>query len=292
MAPIRQIIKLIALALFLFSNPVYSQGVSKTVRAQNSIYPFCFTKLGVTNIARGGASVAELGCPIAAFSNPAGLSSDKVIIYFEAGKRFAADWLYDLKWDNQFILPAYATIVKPMKRGSISIGYLNYYSLRRELEMEITTISQPEGTGEMLTATTEMNVHSLFCAGSYCLNPMSNVGLTIGLNYLRHQDKMYHRSIAKGQGFGFQLIVGGLLTPIEKLKLGAAFRYATGINYDMKMEGRVLLVQIDVDSSVWGNNPNINASFTTISFPFTAEFPWSLEIGMSYELSGDVNLLA
>jgi len=68
-------------AVFLLSITVLSgSGTCRVATKYDRIFAPYFTKVGIANWAAGGAYVAESGHPTAAFTNPAGLSSERTII--------------------------------------------------------------------------------------------------------------------------------------------------------------------------------------------------------------------
>jgi len=191
----------------------------------NEIYlhPSSFTKVGVTTWGAGGAYVAEKGYPTAAFGNPAGLNGKKTIFYAEVGKRSAVTdqvhCIFETKWDDQFILPGFASIIKSVRRLTLSIGYMSYYDLRMEIDsIPVTTPEEPEGTGEFFGVEEKLVVHTFFGAGSYHFANGASVGLTLVLNYLKYRDEIAELS-GEGHGLGIQFITGGFLSPFENLNM-------------------------------------------------------------------------
>jgi hypothetical protein len=80
---------------------------------------------------------------------------------------------------------------------------------------------------------------------------------------------------------GVSLDLGILYTTIFKnLKLGMS---VSNFGSGMKMSGRDLLVQHDIDPNAAGNNETINADFTTDEFPL----PILFRVGMSTNLTRD-----
>jgi len=216
----------IMIIICLLSITVFSgAGTCMHQAKANDIYlhPSNFTKVGVTIWGAGGAYVAEGGYPTAAFGNPAGLSDEKTTFYAEVGKRSAvADQvhcIFETKWDDQFILPGFASIIKPVKSLTLSIGYMNYHDLCMNIDsIPITTSESQEGTGEFFGVEEKLVVHTFFGAGSYHFTNGASVGLTLGLNYLKYQDEIAEMA-GDGHGLGVQFIAGGLLSPFENLNM-------------------------------------------------------------------------
>ncbi len=251
-----------------------------------NLHPPSFTRVGVATWGAGGAYVAEKGYPTAAFSNPAGLSGEKTTFYAEVGKRSAvADrvhWLIETKWDDQFILPGFASIIKPLGSSNLSVGYMSYYDLHMEIDsIPVTTLEEQEGTGEFYGIEENLRVHTFFGAGSYHFADGASVGLTLGLNYLRHHDEI-GQVAPDGHGLGIQFIVGGLLSPVKNLNIGAAFRYSTNIESDRQYEGA---------GFEFGGNDISDIDYEYVLEPLLTKFPWSLQVGASYSPMADVKVL-
>jgi len=275
----------LTVAAFLLSITVFSGvGTSRVERGYDRIFAPYFTKVGVANWGAGGAYIAEWGRPTAAFTNPAGLSTERAIIYAEAGKRFPAHWLgmKQGQWDNQFIVPGFLSVAKPFRNLSLSIGYMNYYDLSNEDSIEVTTSESPEGMPEYYHIENRLKIHTFFASGSYAIENMASVGLTIGLNCLKEHEWIAEVS-ADGHGLGIQLVAGGLLSPFEGLNIGGAFRYSTKIEYDMQYRTGA--------ADTFSTNPDIDSNLKPEPIPCEAKFPWSLQVGASYRPIADVKVL-
>jgi hypothetical protein len=289
MTRIKWIRDIVLIVFLLLANSLYSQYSQFANPTPANIFQESFTKIGTRAWAAGGAYVAERDHPAAAFWNPGGLSDKSRSLSIEAGKRLETDWLLpDFYSDGQLILPGFASVRMPIHNMNFAIGYFNAYDLRmRAGPFIVRTISHPEGTGEVYWFETGIDAHSFFVAGSYSKSEKASVGLTLGLSYLRQWDKLWN-SKYEGQGYGMHVIAGGMLTPYEKLNLGAVFRYATNIDYDMNSErGNQLVI---VDSTRYGNNDRVVV--VQGSWPFRAKFPWSLQIGMSYQPLSNLKFLS
>jgi hypothetical protein len=132
-------------------------------------------------------------------------------------------------------------------------------------DMERTTISEPDGTGEM------------FSAGSYVFNLTYAHNLTdrfaIGGTFKYLQEKIYH-STASGVAFD----IGTLFTTqYNGLKIGMSI---TNYGTKMQMGGRDMLIQTDIDPQINGNNENINANLSTDAF----DLPLMFRVGVSMDM--------
>ncbi len=272
-----KLVWLLTVAAFLLSVTIFSiAGTCRVATKYDRIFAPYFTKVGVANWGVGGAYVAEWDCPTAAFTNPAGLSTERTILYVEGGRRLPAHWLgiEGDKWDNQFILPGFASVIKPFGDLSLSMGCANFYDYH--METEVLIYDDPSGTPRLSKIEDRLVVHTFYGAGSYSFENRASVGFTLGLNYLRGRDRIAEVS-AEGDGLGVQFIAGGLLSPFQGLNIGATFRQSTKIEYNMQYHTGVA----DTFS-----NPDIDSNLEPEPIPFEAKFPWSLQVGASYSLTG------
>jgi opacity protein-like surface antigen len=226
------------------------------------------TALGFLNIdvgsratAMGGAFVAIAEGPTTLFWNPAGIASMENA---QAAFHYSS-WIADIKYN-------YLAAVLPLQ-GIGNIG-VSATALTMD-EMERTTVQYPEGNGET------------FSAGNYALGLSFARSLTdrfsIGFNFKYLNESIYHSS---ANGFAFD--VGTLFTTqFNGMKIGMSIS-----NYGpkVKMSGRDMLTQVDIDPLVAGNNENINAYLKNESF----DLPLMFRVGVSMDVlkgAGNSNLI-
>jgi hypothetical protein len=225
-----------------------AQGVSKT---GTTAATFLGVDVGPRGSAMGSAFVSVANDVTAMYWNPAGIAK---INNFEAGFSNTR-WIADLSFN-------YAGIVLPI--GNFGTIGLNATFLTMD-QMERTTISQPDGTGE------------LFDAGSYAFGVSYARNLTdqfsIGFNAKYINERMYNSSAN-----GFAIDAGALFdTQYNGLMLGMSIsNYGT----KMQLDGRNTQIQVDPDPSQAGNNPNINARLLTDNF----ELPLLFRVGLSIDV--------
>jgi hypothetical protein len=207
--------------------------------------------VGAQAVAMGGAYAAVAQDATAMYWNPSGIARSE---QFEALFQHTR-WIADISLN-------YLGIVIPI-RGVGSFG-VNMTSLGMD-DMERTTISNPEGTGET------------FSAGSSALGISYARNLTdrfsVGFNVKYITEKIYHSS-ATGVAFD----VGTLfLTNFSGLKIGMSIS-----NYGPKirMGGRDMLTQVDIDPLVHGNNKNMNANLKTDAF----DLPLMFRVGVAIDV--------
>ncbi len=285
--------KLLLIVLFgglvlLSQNFGYSQDANRFPSSYPTwISNMSFTKIGIDNWAAGGAIISENKISTSPLTNPAALTVNKFGLYVEFGKWSTSEWLEDIKINGHYVIPAFASLAFPFKKLTLCFGYMNYYQLQSKMKMMIRTVSQPEGTGEHFEAKTNIRLNTFFSAVSYAPDEKISLGLTVGLNYLIHEDKIW-TSTGDGDGFGLILITGLLIKPFPKFSFGYNLKYLTAINYDMVLHAKEQL--IDLDPDVYGNNEIILAELSRDPFPYLAKFPLVFETGFMYQLFSFLSL--
>lgn len=217
--------------------------------------------VGARAVGMGGAYVAVADGATSMFWNPSGiadLNNNEAVFHHSS-------WLADIKYN-------YLGAAFPVP-GLGTIG-LNATALTMD-EMEKTTRMEPEGTGEM------------FSAGNYAFGLTFARSLTdrfaIGFNFKYLNETIYHSS-ANGVAFDVGTI---FTTQLSGMKIGMSI-----CNYGPKvrMSGRDMLTQVDLDELVSGNNENLNANLVTDAF----NLPLMFRVGVSMDVlkgAGNSNLI-
>jgi opacity protein-like surface antigen len=239
------------LIILMLPTVLLAQSVS---RVGTTAAPFLKIGVGARALAMGEASVTQASDVSALFWNPGGLgtiSKNQFILNHY-------DYIAELSFDFAGValkLPGVGTI-------GLQFTYLGAPDLER------TTLLQQDGTGEMVST-------SFYSAGLSFARSLTD-RFAIGGTFKLIQENLWHSKAS-----GVSLDLGILYTTIFKnLKLGMSI---SNFGSSMKMSGRDLLVQHDIDPNAAGNNETINADMTTDEFPL----PILFRVGMSANLARD-----
>jgi len=211
-----------------------------------------FLKIGVgaRAAAMGESYVAEVNDASAIFWNPAGLAhiSKNQVMFVRT------NWIADMTYD-------FAGLVVPL--SNIGTFGLFYSGLNMD-EMKVRTEYNPEGTGELFSAT------SLALGLSYARNMTGRFAFGLSGKYIREQ--IWHESSST-----FAMDVGITYnTSLKNLRLGMAI---TNYGGQMQMDGKDLLVFHDIDPNLKGNNENVIAKLSTEQY----DIPLIFRVGMAYD---------
>jgi hypothetical protein len=242
---------LAAVVLLLLTVPLHAQKVSGVGTSSAA-----FLKIGVGARALGmGEAVSTQAEDITAmFWNPAGLAKlERMQILLNH---------YDYLADMKFEYAGFAIPVRNVGTFGIFFSYLGMPDIER------TTITYPDGNGEMVSA-------SSFAAGISFARSLTD-RFSIG-----GSGKMIHESIWHSDASGLAMDVGvQYRTFFKNLKIGMSI---SNFGSDMQIAGRDMLVQHDIDQTSAGNNGSINAQLSTDEFPL----PILFRVGISANLAED-----
>ena len=232
-------------------------GVSKK---GTTAAPFLSIGQGARAAGMGNAFVAIADDPTALYWNPGGLARlGGVGVAFEH-----TQWIAETKYNFAGI--------------SYSLGDYGALGVSLTLsdigEMNVTTIEEPNGTGETFKAT------DIAVSVAYAIRLMNT--FSIGFN-----PKFIHQSIWKTDGDALAIDIGILYdTPFSGFTLGMAI---TNFGTKMKLTGNSTLVLYDPDPISTGNNERIPANLETEYW----SLPLNFRFGVSYvaPLSEDHHLV-
>jgi len=212
-----------------------------------------FLNIGVGSrpIAMGGAFAATANDITSLYWNPAGASRVVGNEAFFAHTNWFADITYN--WAGALLN------LGDMGAVGISLTYLDYG------KMEVTTLAQSDGTGEMFSAMD----YSLALTYAYNLTDRFSIGGNL---------KYVNESIWNSSASAFAVDLGVLFnSDLYGLRMAATI---TNFGTDMKMDGKDLYVLHDVNQNIYGNNDQILATLNTNSFPL----PLTFRVGVAMDV--------
>lgn len=234
--------------VFILSLFSFIEGGEAVTKAGTTAAKFLTIGVGARANGIGDAFVSIANDATAMYWNPAGIAQLKQMEFITNYSQWIAD-----------INLTFMGLVIPLQQ----YGTLGFSVTHMGVgEMEVTTETNPEGTGEM------------FNSGSY----------TIGLTYSKIlTDRFFLGSNVKyineyimncGAGT-FAIDIGTLfISPFKGIRFGASISNFGG---KMQMTGSDLLVTKDIDETIYGNNESVNAYLATDEF----DLPLLLRVGLS-----------
>ena len=247
----------IALALLLLCGvaalPVSAQFDSTTrdvTKRGTTAAEFLSIPVGARATAMSNAISASIEGPTSIYWNPAGLAS-------MTGGAFTAEyaqWLAGIDF-------SYVALAVNGSFGTIGFGLTSM----RVPDMEVTTVNEPDGTGEQFDASS----YSVSLAYAKSLTDRFGIGGSV---------KLVNERIWNSTASGVAFDIGTMFeTPFHGIRLGASIS-----NFGSKMQigGEDLLVVVDIDPNNRGNNESNRALLRTDEF----DLPLVMRIGLAGEV--------
>jgi len=213
--------------------------------------PFLNIGIGPRPIAMGGAFVATANDVTSLYWNPAGISR----VQSNQALFARAEWFADINYNWAGAMLSLGDL------GAIglSIDYLDYGNI------EVTTLREPEGTGEIFRP------QDLMIGLSYGYNLTDRFSIGGTVKYIN--EKIWNSSasaIAVDLGILF-------ISDINGLRIGATI---TNFGTDMQLDGKDLYIQTDINTQIYGNNDQILAKLNTDSYPL----PLTFRVGVAMDI--------
>ncbi len=229
----------------------HGQYVSNVSKVGTTAANFLEIGVGSRAIGMGGAYVSVAEDVSAIYWNPAGLAR---LEHGEAGF-VHTEWLADINFDN-----VSATV--PMGNGMAIGAFVTTLNMG---DMEVRTVEQPEGTGEMFQA------GDMAMGVAYSAMVTRNLSLGVTGKYI-HQ-RIWHMT-ASAMAVDMGLLFN---TPFKGLTLGMSL---TNFGPKMQMSGRDTQVYYDPDPDNPGNNELIPAQYELEEWPL----PLTFRVGLSKDV--------
>ena len=246
----KRVLKIVAIIIF-FTTFLYPQGfVSDVSKKGTSAAPFLSIGEGAKATAMGSAFVGVADDPSAIYWNPAGLSKlQGVNVIFDH-----TNWIAGTSYN--FVAASY---------GIGELGTIGFsFTSSNYGDMKVTTIDEPEGTGEVFTA------NDMAISLAYAVSLTEN--FSIGFN-----PKFIYQSIWNMSASAFALDIGvKYKTPFDGAILAMSI---SNFGTKMQMQGNNSVVLVDLDPLNGGNNNKIPANLSTGEW----SLPLSYRVGIAYE---------
>lgn len=251
----------------------------------NIVWPLSLTRLGVSSWGSAGTGVAEAGLPDAPLTNPAALHTEGIVLYAEGARRFRTEYLFDLALDETDALPAYVCLSAGAGPFTAAAGYAETYDHRLTSgPVEVTTVENPDGTGEFFTVENRRRVAMLFGALSYRFSDRLSAGVTVHYHSASLKDKLW-RAVVEAHGEGWGGTAGILMQVLNALHVGvsASFGERIAVPYSP------LFGLITIHDPVMGGNGRITA--VSVSPRLYARLPVIVRAGVMMELTPSLAFL-
>jgi opacity protein-like surface antigen len=237
--------------VLVFAIPSIGTGQSKVATTAGQ---FLGISVGPRAIAMGSAYVASNDDATALYWNPGAFqkNAQSQLVLSTTG------WLVDtdFRWAGfQYALDGENSI-------GLSLTQLDYG------EDEVTTVTEPTGTGERWSA------QDLSVGLSYCRRLTDRFSMGGTVKWV--EQRVYNES-ANSVAFDLGLL---FITDFNDLRLGVSM---TNFGGDLKLEGSDLLTPVDIDPSNSGSNKSLVGSMKTDAWPL----PLTFRVGVAMEAYQD-----
>ncbi|MBO6574228.1 MAG: PorV/PorQ family protein [Rhodothermales bacterium] len=206
--------------------------------------------VGARATAMGNAVTATIDDATSVYWNPAGLTG-------LTGGGFVgeyAQWLAGVEFN-------FVSVVLPMAGGKVAFGVTSM----RTPEMEVTTVSSPNGTGEKFDAAS----YAVAVSYARALTDRFSIGGTV---------KRINERIWNSGASGTAVDIGTqFVTPFRGIRLGASI---SNFGSKLQLDGDDLLVRVDIDPVNAGNNESNRAFLRTDTY----DLPLTMRIGLAGEI--------
>jgi hypothetical protein len=240
------------LLLLLVLSTAEAGFVKNVSKVGTTSAPFLEIEAGARAIGMGGAFVALASDATCTYWNPAGMTK---LVRSEISLNHS-EWLAGIKYDFASL------VVKMDDANAIGVSYTGV----NMSDMEIRTIEEPEGTGELFS------VSDMAIGLSYARNLTDRFSIGFTGKYV--QQNIYHMSAST-----FAVDIGTLFrTPFNGLIIGMNI---SNFGTKMTLRGKDTLVKHDIDPNKEGNNDRINARLDTDAW----SLPLLLRVGLAMDVA-------
>lgn len=239
------------LIVFILSMTLHAGFVKNVSKTGTTSAVFLEIEAGARAIGMGGAFVAVANDSSAIYWNPAGLAklqrSEALLNHTE--------WIADINYDFA------GMVIKLDEANSFGVSYTGI----NLADMEIRTILEPDGTGELFS------VNGMSLGLSYARNLTDR--FSIGFNGKYIQENIHNMS-----SNAFAIDIGTLFkTRFNGMTIGMSI---SNFGNKMTLSGKDALVRHDIDTNIEGNNDRINAHLDTDAW----SLPLMLRLGVAMDV--------
>ncbi len=213
--------------------------------------PFLNIGNGARAIGMGSAFTGTANDISALYWNPAGASR----VGTNSAMFTQSNWIADIKYN----WVAGMMDIGDLGTIGVSLTYLDYG------DMEITTMSDQEGTGQYFSA------HDMAFGITYAANLTDRFSIGGSVKYI--ENKIWEVS-ASTVAFDLGIL---FYSDFAGIRLGATI---TNLGPDMQLNGKNLFIEHDIDPNNYGNNSRILARWETDQFPL----PLTFKIGLASDI--------
>lgn len=237
------------LLLLLIPALTFAQFVSDVSKRGTTAAPFLTISQGARAAGMGSAFVAVADDPSTIFWNAAGIARlNQSGVVFDH-----TQWIADIGYN----FAAFSLNLGSL--GAVGVSFIS----SDVGEMSVTTIEEPEGTGESFSTA------DVAASVTWAYNITDN--FSIGLN-----PKIIYQSVWKMSDYALAIDLGVLYnTPFEGITLGASI---TNFGSKMKLDGTSSVVLYDANEETSGNNGRIPARLQMEEW----DLPLGFKVGLAY----------
>ena len=144
--------------------------------------------------------------------------------------------------------------VYPINNFRLGVAYHQKYNSYLDFgKIEITTIENPEGTGEFFNSYSERIIHSPSLLSNYTFNSILgddnlSIGLQVFWDFLKTEEKIYNtKGYLEGNSFSWK--VGVLYEYKKETYLSCVYEKGNKLESEFEMENELTFVDIDEDGN-------------------------------------------
>ncbi len=232
--------------------------------------------------------------------NPSGLSNFNKLslgISYQAESKIDEAYIADIGYERLMdVVPESFGIVYPLENLVIGFGFGQTYNGKLDFgEIEITTVENPDGTGETFRPVFETKIHSYSAVLSYSFENIFNQDEKFNLGLRLNNNILYNKESLNKIGFDDK-------TSCISLAVGASYykdisldrRLGIGLSYESVMEFSKNVTYKDYNSGIISPDSDTTRPPHVIisqSFKMTGRVPGKLILDVDYDVDAKLKIL-